>query len=187
MDIRNSLSLAGGLLVLATVGYYWGGLGQKTIRLNTSDPQNLPEYEVQTLEGLQTNASGQIERTLRAQALTHYRQPEQSILQTPDVTLYQAGQAAWHITAQLATAHESEQTIHLSGKVTGQRLNSTALSLKTEFLSANQRTQTLSTDRAVEIRSAYAQLNSQGLDANIEQGVLTFPAHVRGTYVVPPR
>jgi hypothetical protein len=38
MDVRNTLSLAGGLLALGAVGYYWGGFGQTDSPLRNSDP-----------------------------------------------------------------------------------------------------------------------------------------------------
>ena len=37
MDVRNTLSLAGGLLALGAVGYYWGGFGQSDSPLLNRD------------------------------------------------------------------------------------------------------------------------------------------------------
>lgn len=187
MDVRSTLSLAGGLLVLGAVGYYWGGLGKADIPILNADTKHLPDYQVTNIEGLQTNQAGQIERTLKAVSLVHYPQPDKSIVQQPIVTLYQQGQAAWQISAQQALSLNTNRDLQLTQQVIGRRLQGSNLSLETELLNANQETQTLDTTAAVTIRSPQGQISSLGLNAKIEEGILTLPAQVRGTYVLSPR
>lgn len=187
MDVRNTLSLAGGLLVLGAVGYYWGGFGKSDSPLLSTNTNHLPDYQVTHIQGIQTNDAGQVERTLSAESLIHYPQPDKSIVQRPLVTLYQHGVAAWAISAQQATALNNNRNLELSQQVIGRRLQGSALSVETEALLANQETQTLDTVAAVTIRSPQGQISSQGLSANIEESILTLPAQVRGTYVLSPR
>lgn len=187
MDIRNTLSLAGGLLVLATAGYYWGGFGKEQSLVTTGDGQHLPDYEVSGIQGIQVNEHGQIERTLKADKLIHFPQTDRSVVEQPSMTLYQDGQAAWQVSAQLATAVNSNRQLELTQQVFGRRLQGPLLSLETDALNADQEAQTLNTSRPVLVRSAQGQISSTGLSANLKEGTLTFPANVRGNYVLSPR
>lgn len=187
MDIRNTLSLAGGLLVLATAGYYWGGFGKEQNLINNADAQHLPDYVVTGIQGLQVNEQGQIERTLTADKLAHFPQADRSVVEQPSMTLYQDGQPAWQVTAQLATAINNNRQLELSQQVIGKRLQGPALSLETDALHADQEAQTLNTSRPVLVRSVQGQISSNGLNANLKEGTLVFPANVRGSYVLSPR
>lgn len=187
MDIRNTLSLAGGLLVLGAAGYYWGGFGQEQHLTADADTRHLPDYEIVGIHGLQTNQLGQVERTITASQLVHFPDPDRSVIDHPSVQLYRDGSAAWHISAQEATVTNHNNQLDLSGQVAGRSLQGLALNLSTDRLSADQQEQTLITDSPVLVRSPQGQISSLGLSANLKDGTLTFPAQVRGTYVLPPR
>ncbi len=187
MDVRSTLSLAGGLLVIGAVGYYWGGMGKTNIPLLNTDTNHLPDYQVTNIQGLQTNDTGQIERTMKADSLEHFPQPDKSIVRQPLVTLYQQGVMTWSISAQQALSLNNNRDLQLSQQVIGRRLQGPSLSLETESLNANQESQTLDTAAAVVIRSPQGQINSLGLNAKLQEGILTLPAQVRGTYVLSPR
>ena len=186
MDIRNTLSLAGGLLVLGAVGYYWGGFGQTDSPLLNTDTSHLPDYDVVGIEGRQTNTLGQITHTLTAERLVHYPQPDNSVVSKPIVTLYKDGVAAWRVSAQQALTSNNNRDLQLNKQVIGQRLNGQNLTLETETLNANQELQTLVTAAPVMIRSPQGHISSLGLSADMKESTLTFTAQVRGTYVLPP-
>lgn len=187
MDVRNTLSLAGGLLVLGAVGYYWGGFGASTSPLIPTNTNHLPDYQVRDIDGLQTNDEGQVERTLTANSLVHYPEPDKSIVEQPVVTLYQQGVAAWTIEAQQAISLNNNRDLQLKKQVVGRRLQGQPLRLETDALNANQVQQRLDSSVAVFISSPQGQISSLGLHADLKEGVLTFPAQVRGTYVLSPR
>jgi LPS export ABC transporter protein LptC len=186
MDIRNTLSLAGGLLVLGAIGYYWGGFGQADSPLLNTDVSHLPDYDVVGIEGKQTNELGQITHTLTAEKLVHYPQADNSVVTKPIVTLYKDGVSAWQISAQQALTSNHNRELQLNQQVLGQRLNGQALTLATETLNANQALQTLTTAAPVIIQSPQGHISSVGLSANLQESTLTFTSQVRGTYVLPP-
>ncbi len=186
MDIRNTLSLAGGLLVLGAVGYYWGGFGQADSPLLNADTSHLPDYDVVGIKGTQTNALGQVTHTLTAEHLVHYPHPDNSLVTKPMVILYKDGVAAWKISAQQALTANNNRDLQLNQHVLGQRLNGQNLTLETETLNANQELQTLVTAVPVMIRSPQGHISSLGMSANLKESTLTFTAQVRGTYVLPP-
>ena len=187
MDIRNTLSLAGGLLTLAVAGYYWGGFGKEQSPINPTTGEHLPDYIVSGMQGLQVNEQGRVERAFKANKLTHYPQTDKNVIEQPLITLYQEGQPTWQMSAQLATVTHNNQQLEFSQHVLGRRLQGAALSLETDALHADQGTQIISTSRPVLIRSAQARISSDGLSANMKEGTLSFPANVRGTYALSPR
>ena len=186
MDVRNTLSLAGGLLALGAVGYYWGGFGQSDSPLLNRDTSHLPDYDVVGIDGRQTNEFGQITHKLTAERLVHYPQADNSVVTKPIVTLYKDGISAWQISAQHALTSNHNRELQLNQQVLGQRINGQALTLETETLNANQALQTLTTAAPVMIRSPQGQISSVGLSANLQESTLTFASQVRGTYVLPP-
>ncbi len=138
MDVRNTLSLAGGLLALGAVGYYWGGFGQSDSPLLNRDTSHLPDYDVVGIDGQQTNEFGQITHKLTAERLVHYPQADNSVVTKPIVTLYKDGISAWQISAQHALTSNHNRELQLNQQVLGQRIKGQALTLETETLNANQ-------------------------------------------------
>ena len=109
MDVRNTLSLAGGLLALGAVGYYWGGFGQTDSPLLNTDTSHLPDYNVVGINGRQTNELGQITHTLTAEKLAHYPKADNSVVTKPIVTLYKDGVSAWQISAKQTITKEKKE------------------------------------------------------------------------------
>ena len=169
MDVRNTLSLAGGLLALGAIGYYWGGFGQTASPLLNTDSSHLPDYDVVGIEGKQTNELGQITHTLKAAHLVHYPQPDKSVVTKPLVVLYKDGIATWQISAQQALTSNNNRELQLNQQVVG-----------------HQELQTLVTAAPVIILAPQGKISSVGLSANLQESTLTFTAQVRGTYVLPP-
>ena len=122
MDVRNTLSLAGGLLALGAIGYYWGGFGQTASPLLNTDSSHLPDYDVVAIEGKQTNELGQITHTLKAAHLVHYPQPDKSVVTKPLVVLYKDGIATWQISAQQALTSNNNQELQLNQQVIGKQI-----------------------------------------------------------------
>ena len=116
MDVRNTLSLAGGLLALGAVGYYWGGFGQTDSPLLNTDTSHLPDYNVIGINGRQTNELGQITHTLTAEKLAHYPKADNSVVTKPIVTLYKDGVSAWQISAQQALTSNHNRELQLNLK-----------------------------------------------------------------------
>ena len=185
MDVRSTISLAGGLLVLGFVGYWWGGFGKQDEVLAPRSTVNLPDYEITGVNALRTDEDGQISQTLVAQRIVHFPNPDRSEVERPRILLFRDGQPRWEVTAEGARGQDARRDLTLYGDVTGRSLSGTPLTLKTDTIQANQDSRVLSTSAQVRITSPQGEISSLGLSANIAEGALEFPAQVRGTYVIP--
>lgn len=185
MDVRSTLSVAGGLLVLGFAGYWWGGFGKQDEILAPRAATNLPDYEITGISALRTDDDGQISQTLVAQRIVHYPNPDRSDVDHPRILLFRDGQPRWEVTAAGARGQDARRDLTLYGNVTGRSLSGPALTLRTDTIQANQDSRVLSTAAPVSITSPQGEIRSLGLSANIAEGTLEFPAQVRGTYVIP--
>lgn len=183
MAFQNNFSLAGGLFILCVAGYYWGGFSQET-PLFTDSADNLPDYQVSDISGLQIDEQGQISRQMSAKSLQHFADNDEIQLHAPTVTLYQQGQANWRISANQAISRQDNQYLNLQDNVVAERLSGIALRLNTESLSAEPAKHLLYTQTPVLVSSPNGQIRSLGLTANTQEGTLNFTGQVRGTYVL---
>ena len=184
MAISNNLSLAGGLFILCVAGYYWGGFA-KDAPLLTDTPDNFPDYVISNISGTQINEQGQITRQMTAKLLQHFVDSDEISITTPVVTLYQQGQAHWHVSADKATSREDNQYLTLENKVIAQQLQGMALRLETNSLTAEPNKHLLYTQTPIVVHSPNGEIRSLGLQANIQEGTINFIGQVRGTYVLP--
>ena len=184
MAFQNNFSLAGGLFILCVAGYYWGGFSQET-PLFTDSADNLPDYQVSDISGLQIDEQGQISRQMNAKYLQHFADNDEIQLHAPTVTLYQQGQANWRISANQAISRQDNQWLNLQNQVVAQQLTQTALRLETSSLIAEPQKHLLYTQTPVVVRSPNGEIRSLGLQANTEEGTINFIGQVRGTYVLP--
>lgn len=184
MAIQNNVSLAGGLFILCVAGYYWGGFGKDT-PIVLEDADNLPEYQVSQITGIQINEQGQIVRQIIAKQLQHFAEQDETIIHAPIVMLYQQGQKTWQISATKAISRQDNQWLNLQNQVVAQQLTQTALRLETSSLIAEPQKHLLYTQTPVVVRSPNGEIRSLGLQANTEKGTINFIGQVRGTYVLP--
>ena len=188
MDIRNVVSLSGGLLLLGAAGYFWGGFGQMSLRPTVPVVTGLPDYEVTGITGLRTDARGLVSEKLTAQSLKHFPETDHGEVLAPVLSMHQDGLPRWELTADRALTRQDNQELELRGKVHGRSLaGNIPISLETEFLVANRTSQVMSSTAPIVVRNGANMLSSVGFRADIQSGVLVLPAQVRGNYVLPSR
>lgn len=187
MDARNLLSLSGVLLVLGAAGYYWG-MGQSGQELVNGNEQSLPDYQVESLEGWQTDEQGRLLRHLKADSVTHYPKPEQALMQAPVVTLYKEGEPAWRVTARQGISLDQNSHVILKENVLGERLTPGVVPVKvsTSQLEVFPAKESLKTDAVVTINSPQGHIQSRGLSANLKENTLNLHSEVQGIYVKHP-
>lgn len=184
MAFKNNVSLAGGLFLLCVAGYYWGGFAKDT-PVFMAETDNLPDYQLSKISGVEIDQHGQISRQITANSLQHFAHNDEIQLNTPLVTLYQQGQATWRLSAHQAISRQHNQWLHLQHHVVAQQLTQTALRLETESLMAEPEKYLLYTQTPVVVRAAQGEIRSLGLHANTHEGTIQFTGQVRGTYVLP--
>lgn len=188
MDTRNTLSVAGVLLILGGVGYYWGISGRQP----EAEPDALhrPDYVATGITGLETDTEGRLRRHLQATELRHYDRPrDEAQLDAPVVTLYDAGHEAWRVTAARGTGLDQNAVVHFDGGVHAERRDPDAvpLTFATSELFVYPREERLATPAEVQIESPRGRLASRGLEANMKVGELKLSANVTGNYAPAPR
>ncbi|HEX5277197.1 MAG TPA: LPS export ABC transporter periplasmic protein LptC [Fluviicoccus sp.] len=188
MDIRNVVSLSGGLLLLGAVGYFWGGIGKSPLAASSAVARGLPDYEVTGIRGIRTDEFGRVADTLSARTLRHYPDSDRGEIEAPVLQYFRDGSLRWQLTADRAETFRDNREIRLSGNVRAGTLGAEpVISLTTSMLTADRDAQTLGTGQPVLVRSGQSTLGSQGLHVDIRRGILELPAQVRGNYVLPSR
>lgn len=188
MDIRNVVSLSAGLLLLGGAGYFWGGFGKSPLAMPFANASGLPDYEIDGISALRTDAQGKISERLQARSLRHFPENDTAVVKAPILQMYRDGAARWELQADRALTRRNNDELELQGQVRGRSITGDLpVNLQTTSLLANRETQILSTSAAVTVRSGASELSSLGLTADIRREVLELPAQVRGTYVIPSR
>jgi LPS export ABC transporter protein LptC len=188
MDTRNILSLAGVLLVLGGVGYYWG-ISARQVEPEADDARR-PDYVATGITGIETDARGRLLRQMHATELRHYDRPrDEAQLDAPEFSLYDQGREAWHITAAHGTSHDDNTVVHFSGGVRAERRDPDTVPLRftTDELYVYPRDERLATRTPVRIESPRGVLASRGLQADMKAGELQLSANVTGNYAPAPR
>lgn len=189
MDARNILSVAGVLLVLGGVGYFWG-LGHKIPLEPGAGEERRPDYEATGIHSQETGKNGQVQRRLDAPALRHYSLPRDEIeIDLPVLRTFDAGHEVWQVQAQRALSLDEGREIHLEGGVSAERkrppnslLPATPLRFVTRHLTAWPDEERAHSDSGIRVTDQQGEISSQILDANLKTGSVTLKQNVTGIY-----
>lgn len=184
MDTRNALSLSGVLLLLGTIGYYWG-MDREKAPLVPPDENHRPDYVLSDIRSQETGPDGLILRRLRAPVLRHYDQPQESAeIDAPVLQLYEKGRESWEISATRGSSSAQNTHVLLSQGVHAVRRDpdAVALTFDTPVLHVYPQEQRLFSDSGITIASPQGTLSSQGLEASIKAGTLALTRNVSGHY-----
>lgn len=188
MDARNMLSLTGMLMVLGAAGYYWG-IAQRPAPTARPDEQRRPDYVVQSIGSVETDAQGRLLRRLSATALRHYDAPEdRAEIDSPVMTFYQRGDEAWRVVAARGTSLRQNTEVRLEGGVTAERRDDEIpVTLRAPALTVFPREERLLARDTVTIDSPRGHLESHHLEASLKRGELQLSQDVTGRYAPAPR
>lgn len=188
MDARNLLSLSGVLLVLGAAGYYWG-MGHQTPLAAAPAAARQPDYVVQGIGSVETDAQGRLLRRLSAKELRHYEgSPDMAELDSPVLTFYDKGQEAWRVVAARGESHAENTEVRLIGGVVAERRNAEIpVTVTAPSLTVFPREERLVARAGVTIRSPRGQIASGALEGSMQRSELVLSRQVTGTYAPAPR
>src|SRR3989338_1880049 len=132
--------------------------------------------------------TGHINASLYSPQLTHYPLENQTQLQSPTVIVYVKNQPSWKITANQAALFHGSEKITLTDHVVLHRssgINNEEITVQTEQLTLYPELKTAMTTLPISLLSNSTQINSTGMQANFEKGILTLTSSVRGNYTPP--
>ncbi|MTW20235.1 LPS export ABC transporter periplasmic protein LptC [Allochromatium palmeri] len=115
-----------------------------------------PDYIVQGLSALETDATGEPSRRLKAERLRHYADEDLSELDEPRLVLYRPDGPPWFAQARLGTVQAEGDQVQLSGAVRLDReadASNRPMHLETERLDIWRQTGLAETDLPVRIDS----------------------------------
>jgi lipopolysaccharide export system protein LptC len=125
-----------------------------------------PDYTVQGLSALETDATGQPSRRLRAERLRHYADEDLSELDEPRLVLYRADGPPWLAEARLGIVRAEGDQVRLSGTVRLDReatANNRPIHLETESLDIWRQTGLAETELPVRIDSDGDSVTANGM------------------------
>lgn len=180
MDTRLLYTIA--LVIVTVVGgfYYYSG---KSKKLEASDHQNL-NSTAENIQVVQTNETGQLYAKANAKHMTQSMQSGRAEIEQIQGMLYEKGQPSATFHADKSIATNDYANVELLGNVTVSRLaavDNPSVTFKTDRLLGFTKTNTIETDRPVQVTSPQAQFTSQGLTANLTTGQYELFA-LRGKY-----
>lgn len=184
MDARNLLSVAGVLLALGGIGYYWG-IGQTDLGLQEQDGQRRPDYEAQSIRFTESGKDGKLLRRLDAPAMRHYTTPQdESELDSPVLRLYENGTEVWLMQASQGSSVHRGKEIRLTGGVIAERTDPSAVAMRfvTPSLTFWPEEERLQSTSGIRLASPQGELSGQELQASLKPGSIDINQKVTGTY-----
>ena len=100
------------------------------------DADNLPEYQVSQITGIQINEQGQIVRQIIAKQLQHFAEQDRNYYPCSHRHALSTRSKTWQISATKAISRQDNQWLNLQNQVVAQQLTQTALRLETSSLIA---------------------------------------------------
>jgi lipopolysaccharide export system protein LptC len=184
MDARNLLSVAGVLLALGGIGYYWG-LGRPELSLTSADSQRRPDYEVKGIRLTESGKDGKLLRRLDSPGLRHYTTPQdEAELDSPVLRLYDNGREVWRLQASQGSSLFNGREVRLQGGVTAERVDPAAVPLRfvTPALTAWPEEERLQSTSGIRLTSPQGELSGQSLQASLKTGSIDINQNVTGVY-----
>ena len=105
------------LLAVAGLAAWWLLRTGTDARLQRPPRERLPDYIVEGLSAVETDAAGKPSRTLVAQELRHYVDEERSDLDAPRLVLFQTEGPPWRASSKSGTVFAGGDQVRLIGTV----------------------------------------------------------------------
>lgn len=182
----NWRSLTGLLLLLALAAVTWWLLsGENDIQPHDAEQTaKTPDYYFNDATITRLGKDGEPRLMLHAERIEHYPQPEHLTFKT--ITLHHTADdgTRWQVTAQHGAMPEGGKIITLRGDVHIERLQvKPRLTVDTDELTLNTKTNKAMTDKSVIIRQGVNQISGTGLTLWLNDSRIEIHSDVRGSYV----
>lgn len=185
MDTRLLNGIA--LIFVAVVGsfYYFSG---KSKKLDSSGNQNI-NSTARNLLVTQTKDDGQLYAVVKATDLTQMMQQGRAEINHIQGELFNNGVVSTTFLAKKGLLSHDYEDVELLQDVTINQValdKSPKLTLNTDYIRGNTKTNQIETNRPVQVTSPQAHFSSQSLKGNLSDGQYEF-FNIRGTYAPASR
>ncbi|WP_100644519.1 LPS export ABC transporter periplasmic protein LptC [Alteromonas facilis] len=143
-----------------------------------------PTYQAKNLRSALYDNDGQLSHRIFAQEMEHYEQLGFVYFKQPQYTIYmEDDQTPWRVTADEGTLYDDNR-IQLERNVIIQSLSQEEFvkTISTEFLQINLETKIMTSDQAVTIVGEDYQIESDGLEADLNLKTYELQQHVQTIY-----
>lgn len=179
------LRILQGVLTLSLLGllvFYliWGT--PAIIEYPSSQGPSVPDNYLVNASNWQYGDDGYKSIELTVDSMQHYQDSGVSIINKPQLAVYEAGVAAWSVTAENGVMHNEVEHIRLSGDVrllslqNGPRLDTDAMDIYPQDKMAKS-------DSTVELRDGKSYLTAKSMEANLQRNHVTLRGNVRGSHI----
>ncbi len=193
-ELLSALSLITSALFL--FGVWHIDQSSLTEELNSSEAvtNNLPTFEIFNFSSHFYDTKGREQYELKATSLLYFERQKYSLINKPLLTLFNSDTSLWHAESETGKIFQSQNNknnkesfgnskIELFNQVKMQQWenNQQTTQLKTEYLKYLTLENIIDTNLPVEIKKNGHFLTSNGLSADIKNGVYTLPskAHIK--------
>jgi lipopolysaccharide export system protein LptC len=173
------------LAALAGLTFWLDRVVQPSPRAADATTRHDPDYIVENLSAVRTNATGAAAYSLSAARMVHYPDDDTTHLTRPRLVSYRSATAPVTITAAEATVSSNGENVYFNEDVKVTRAaygEHSEMVMRTTFLHVIPDDNVARTDRPVTITDASTVVNAVGLELNSETRVLKLLSRVRGTY-----
>jgi lipopolysaccharide export system protein LptC len=173
------------LAALAALTFWLDQLVQPPPQVPNAAARHDPDYIVDNLKALRTDARGQPAYTLFASRMVHYPDDDTTFLTGPRLVSYRSAQAPVTITASEALVSSNGENVYFKQDVKVTRAaygDHSEMVMLTTYLHVIPDESIARTDRPVRIIDASGVVNAIGLELNSETRILKLLSRVRGTY-----
>lgn len=149
-----------------------------------------PDFIIDDLVATRMNATGTPRYAVRAKKVVHYPADNSAVLEDPDVTHFEPGEAPVLIKASHGEISNNGENIYLSGSVDVRRLpyaNEPGMSLQTSYLHVIPDLDLAKTNREVTLTRGNSTVKSVGLEFNNATRTLKLLSNVKGTIETPAK
>lgn len=150
------------------------------------------DYYMNDVENTSFSPDGILLHILAAERLTHFPDPEYSLLDLPHFIIYREGdEEPWHVWAEHAHIDTdptlAEQRVELMNDVHIQRLDAQGreMNIYTDFLTIYPESRKAATDEDIRMVTAENEISGTGMRADLDTNHIQLLANVRGYYDSP--
>ncbi|NOY67610.1 MAG: LPS export ABC transporter periplasmic protein LptC [Gammaproteobacteria bacterium] len=143
------------------------------------------DYSIDDFTLTSMGLDGRTQYHMNASSMKHYQQSDEALLVTPEIKLHNEFGESWQVKAENGRVQGNNRSILLTGKV---KLQQSATNQKkpfmitTESLLINIETNTISTNKIINLTGDGISLRSKGMFTNMQTETVKFLNKVRVTY-----
>lgn len=168
------------ILILVVYNLPISSDAQKTSSTNTENTLLTPTYMAQNLSSQRFNAEGELSHKIKAVRMEHYAELGFMVFTEPRYTIYLQDGSEYVISAREGTLYDDNRML-LEANIMIQSQNNDDFiqQIDAEYVEMNLDTKDLRSNSAITLRGKEFAMQSNGLEANLEDKVFALIDHTR--------